>query len=287
MEGSVKEETGLLSFEDRSHSYSLFLPQRGTAHPRSALVFLHGFTRDHTRHKALAWRLCNALGIAVLLPDLPSLLGPSLIGYGESSRDACVRGAVHAASWLAGRLAAELPREAAPSDAGVVSLVLGGYSAGGAVAFEAARDLQAQGQLQPAGLLLIDAVPWTRTKLAAKELADMPGGVLLLESEPSSFNMHGAFQLQVISELRRVAQRPESLRVLTVAGSNHLDAENAGCQRSQEDGEEAARRQNYQGWLSLSGWLIGRSIPERQEAFYAAAVEFLAEATGSPSALRG
>ncbi|CAK9049474.1 Hypothetical protein SCF082_LOCUS27420 [Durusdinium trenchii] len=264
---SVVEELGELPFEGSSYSFNFLLPSDWTGvdsgAPRLALLFLHGFTRDRLQHRAMAARLAH-LNMAVLLPDLPSLLRPSFVGYMEESRSKCVRFACVAARWLAGRVG------------GYVPLALGGFSAGGAVALEAAVNLQEQVILD--ALILVDAVPWPRTCDVAGRL--QVRRVMLAESEPSSFNMYNAFRLQVIPKMMRppspaspsevsACKSPE-VKILRVAGSNHIDAENAGCEETKVAGDE---RQNYNGWFTR--WIVGRPNTACQEAFYQLVAAFL------------
>jgi len=114
-------------------------------------------------------------------------------------------------------------------------VMLGGFSAGGAVAFEASVELQRLGEA-PHALALLDAVPWPRTTEAARHLHEpLRGGTLLLESEPSAYNHSLAFRKEVLSALPEwKAGQPT---VMAVPGSNHIDVEDADAKDNEPWGK--------------------------------------------------
>eukprot|EP00933_Yihiella_yeosuensis_P020929 TRINITY_DN16695_c3_g1_i2.p1 TRINITY_DN16695_c3_g1~~TRINITY_DN16695_c3_g1_i2.p1 ORF type:complete len:333 (+),score=58.73 TRINITY_DN16695_c3_g1_i2:82-999(+) len=270
---SVVEEDSVAEFiEGNPRGFNLFTPSRKEAIPKRAILFLHGFTRDRTRHRALAARLAAGLNASVLVPDLPSLFWRSLLGA-EKAQSHCIREAVAAAGWLVNRLKTSKESNERSETNEAVTLIIGGYSAGGAIAFEAARDLQQTG-IAPHALLLIDAVPWPRTKKVAQSIATLPGGILLLQSESSNFNLTGAFRKDVLEEYP-LDTIPEARRhippAILVCGSNHLDAENAGSGQPNDDD-----RQNSNSLLLRL--MIGKPQIQHQETYYALSVAWLQDA---------
>lgn len=252
----VRVEEGALDIEGARRPYSLFLPPGG-CRGRPALLFLHGFSRGKSKHRGLARRLASR-GLVVLTPDLAPLLRPALLGAAESGRERCVREAVAFARWLA-------------ADVTDGKIALAGFSAGGAVAFEAAVELQSSG-LPPVAVLLLDAVPWSRTVAAAPRFAAPPCGVLLMETEASSFNLYRGFRKEVLPQLPE--WRRQGVLLVSVPGSRHIDAEAAGrvCDDrlawEEEDGSASGARD----------WFVGRLIWGEAQPEFAVSFQTLAEA---------
>ncbi len=186
-------------------AYDLYVPRAAAslpAPPWPAVVLAHGFARGRERHANTA-RFLAERGVVVLAADLFSLLG------GERAREANVAGTRGHVEWLR-------TRGATPGDPlfGLVDperMALAGFSAGGAVAFEAAAT-----GARVRALVLLDAVPWKRTIAAARQ---MPATRLLsLRSEPSGCNAQGS-----VREL--LASLPFESDDVRIAGASHCDAE--------------------------------------------------------------
>jgi pimeloyl-ACP methyl ester carboxylesterase len=112
-------------------------------------------------------------------------------------------------------------RSSSPTDsiAGLVDggrIGLAGHSAGGAVSLEAAAALTESGRPLEA-LLLLDAVPWSRTARVASDL--LPLDFASLRSEPSSCNAFAS----VVPLLPELRFPNEDVRIL---GATHCDPEN-------------------------------------------------------------
>lgn len=164
-------------------AYELFIPQTDAAFlppPWPAVVLRHGFARDLTRQRENAMYLAQR-GIVVLTPDMASLFG------GEVAQLGCIEDAVADVAWLA-------ERSVTPGDS-LVGLMdparigLAGHSAGGAVSFEAAIDLQ-KTTTPAAAVCLLDAVPWDRTIARAPAFPNIP--FASWRSEPESCNAEGS-----------------------------------------------------------------------------------------------
>eukprot|EP00931_Biecheleriopsis_adriatica_P063398 TRINITY_DN38387_c0_g1_i1.p1 TRINITY_DN38387_c0_g1~~TRINITY_DN38387_c0_g1_i1.p1 ORF type:complete len:1234 (-),score=282.91 TRINITY_DN38387_c0_g1_i1:19-3720(-) len=219
--GSVHEEDGELSVDGRPIKYTLFSPaagDSGSRGPKPAVLFIHGLGGNRQKHSRLARRLCSSLGALVMVPDVVPISSPLTV-----KEEAAINEAVAHAEWLSRR-----------DDVDDSGIVLSGFSAGGATALEAAAELQGKG-LQPAALLLLDPVPWKRTSQAAGKVEPLPGGILVLQSEPSPFNNQGSFLrsiLPLLAERQRLQLKlggVGDLRMLTVIDAKHVDAENAGA----------------------------------------------------------
>lgn len=185
-------------------AYDLYVPRPAAGlspPPWPGVALAHGFARGRHRHAATARHLAER-GFVVLVADLAGLLG------GERAREAIVAGTRGHVEWLRARAAT-------PGDPlfGLVDperLALAGFSAGGAVAFEAAA------QARVRAVVLLDAVPWKRTIAAARA---MPATRLLsLRSEPSACNGKGT-----VREL--LAGLPFGSEDVRIAGATHCDAE--------------------------------------------------------------
>ena len=150
----VQVETGPRQTSRRDRvGYDLYLPVTGPDSPRAAgrpvppwpaLVLCHGFARDKRFHATAARHLAER-GIAVLVPNLVSLLG------GDAARQANVENTRDHLAWLAAR--ARRPSDPIHGLVDPDRLALAGFSAGGAVTFEAAVS-------EPAvrALVLLDAL---------------------------------------------------------------------------------------------------------------------------------
>lgn len=210
-------------------AYDLYVPRAAAslpAPPWPAVVLAHGFARGRERHASTA-RFLAERGVVVLAADLVSLLG------GERAREANVAGTRGHVEWLR-------TRAATPGDPlfGLVDperVALAGFSAGGAVAFEAAAT-----GARVRALVLLDAVPWKRTIAAARA---MPATRLLsLRSEPSGCNAQGS-----VREL--LASLPFESDDIRIAGATHCDAEDPTdgtcrlfCGGTSEEARAAYRR---------------------------------------------
>jgi hypothetical protein len=141
------------------------------------VVLNHGFARDKRSHAQNA-RFLAERGLVTLVPNLVSLLG------GEPAQLRNVANTVDHVAWLRAR-------GATPGDPlfGLVDPLrvgLAGHSAGGAVAFEAAWELERDPGTPASALVLLDAVPWARTLARAPELG--PTFAVSLRAEPSACN---------------------------------------------------------------------------------------------------
>jgi pimeloyl-ACP methyl ester carboxylesterase len=193
-------------------AYDLYVPQAAAGlpvPPWPAVVLDHGFARSKDRHSTTA-RFLAERGIAVLVANLVSLLG------GESAQLANVTNTRDHLVWLKAR-------SAALGDPlfGLVDperIALAGHSAGGAVVFEAAA-----GEARVRAVILLDAVPWPRTIVAAGGMTDMR--LLSLRSEPSACNAQGSVK-------RLLANLSFASDDVRIVGGTHCDAEdptNGSC----------------------------------------------------------
>jgi dienelactone hydrolase len=211
--------------------YALYVPRAGAGRPAPpwpAVVLAHGFARSGRFHETTARYLAER-GLVVLVPDLVGLLG------GEPARQANVSGLRDDVAWLRAR-------SARPGDglSGLVDpgrIALAGFSAGGALAFEAACGAPVR------AVVLLDAVPWKRTFEAAPKL---PGTRLLsLRSEPSACNSGGSVR-------RLLASLGFASDDVRIVGGTHCDAEDPTdslcrtfCGGTSEPARSAYRRLFY------------------------------------------
>lgn len=221
---SVREETGEIEVGGQRCEFAVFSPTADgpgeTSVRRPALLFVHGLAGNRHRHGGFARQICETLGVVVMLPDVVPIKSPITVKEEEA-----IRQTVALVQWL-------LRRDDVNSEA----IVLGGFSTGGAVALEVAADLQSNG-VRPFALALMDPVPWKRTAAAAERLATLTGGILALQSEPSQFTRQGAFLAEILPVLEKNHQlqlKPGPVgvghvRMLTVTGAKHIDAESAGA----------------------------------------------------------
>lgn len=212
-------------------AYALYVPRAASGRPAPpwpAVVLAHGFGRSGKAHAATSRDLAER-GIVVLVPELVSLLG------GDSARQANVAGLRDDVAWLRAR-------SARPGDelSGLVDparIALAGFSAGGALAFEAAAGTAVR------AVVLLDAVPWKRTLEAAPGL---PATRLLsLRSEPSACNSRGSVR-RLLASLRFGS---DDVRIV---GGTHCDAEDptdwlcrAACGGTSGPARSAYRRLLY------------------------------------------
>ena len=165
-------------------AYDLYVPNaRSTA--LAGIVLLHGFAADRRSVAGHAARLAGAGVAAVLTPDMSSLMS----GGGEVARSRNIAQAADQALWLA----------TLPQLVGGPGVALAGHSAGGAVVFEAAAALAAQGAA-PRGVVLLDGVPWERTAAAAAAWPAAQVPLLAIRGASDSWNMNGKLR-SVLSAL--------------------------------------------------------------------------------------
>jgi pimeloyl-ACP methyl ester carboxylesterase len=191
-------------------AYSLFMPQpseSSAAPPYPAVVISHGLARSKRFHADTACALAER-GIVVLTPDRISLLG------GEEAQLRNVENLVDHLRWLRSRTVNEDDPLFGQLDSERVGLV--GHSAGGAVSLEAAVELDEAGEGVHA-LMLLDAVPWTRTVERAGELHELL--FASVRSEPTACNAEGAIR-DVLARL------PFATEDILVVGGSHCDPEN-------------------------------------------------------------
>jgi pimeloyl-ACP methyl ester carboxylesterase len=189
--------------------YLLFVPKpaSGLAEaPFPAVILTHGFARDYGRHIDTALFLASR-GIAVMTPNMVSLLG--LVPAQRRN----IRNTADHVRWLAAR-------SSDPVDPlyGLIDkdrIALAGHSAGGAVSFEAALQLQDDGR-PAAALILLDAVPYPRTVRKSDRLHPLP--LLSLRAEPAACNAFASVS-SLIDELSFAAED------LLVVGATHCDPE--------------------------------------------------------------
>jgi len=222
---TITTEEGRLNVRGRNRKYNIFVPTLASVgEPVPALIFFYGVTRSRHKHRELAMRLCRSLNLVVLTPDSPALFLPSLLCQLEKAQARCVADAVFFAKWLRDQ-----------PFVNPAALLVGGFSAGGAIAFGATLDLQHDGT-PPLGLLLLDAVPWPRTVLEASKLKPLNGGCLLVESEASANNKQLAFRHEVLATLPSEWCWPGGsgdvatgkVSAIRVLGSSHVDVEDGG-----------------------------------------------------------
>jgi pimeloyl-ACP methyl ester carboxylesterase len=191
-------------------AYDLFVPVASEQPPQPpwpAVVLNHGFARSKETQYNNALYMAQR-GIVVLTPNQVSLL------TGKQGQLRNIANTVDHVQWLNDRTADPSDPLAGQIDSNRIGLA--GHSAGGAISFEAAIDLQNTGKT-PAALVLLDAVPWNRTLARAGELVQLP--MSSLRSEPSSCNSNGA----VLDLLNGLAFPVED--VLIIDGT-HCDPEN-------------------------------------------------------------
>jgi dienelactone hydrolase len=190
--------------------YSLFMPQPDetlAAPPYPAIVLSHGFARHKRFHRNTACALAER-GIVVLTPNLTSLLG------GVCAQLRNIENSADHVRWLRSRAADENDPLSGLLDPDRIGLV--GHSAGGAISFEAAIELANAGEAVGA-VVLMDAVPWTRTVERANELREV--AFVSMRSEPAPCNSHG----KILEMLAGLSFRTEDILIV---GATHCDPEN-------------------------------------------------------------
>lgn len=193
-------------------AYTLFIPEESgslSPPPWPAVVLMHGFARSRDFHRNNALYMAQR-GLIVLTPNASSLLG------GEAARARNAANLVDHVRWL--RLRAATPGDPLYGRLDPNRMALAGHSAGGALAFEAAVDLQATGT-PVAALLLLDAVPWERTLARAPQFSNSATAIASLRCEPSACNRDG-------DVLRLLATLATPVEDVLVVGATHCDAEN-------------------------------------------------------------
>jgi dienelactone hydrolase len=191
--------------------YDLFLPEQPGARPLA--VVCHGFQSSRKHMARLAEEL-QAQGWVVLVPDLSSLMGlrqSTLAALREHAVANVVaqtawvieRGSARGADALAGRV-----------DAKRVALV--GHSAGGAIVTEVACRMADRLR----ALLLLDAVPWTRTLRALEACPELATrvAVCVARAPPSGLNADG-LGLHILARL----ESPAGVRDVLLCKAKHGD----------------------------------------------------------------
>lgn len=183
--------------------YELYVPETPPG-ARPTVVLTHGFARSLRFHRNNA-RYFAEHGLLVLIPNLDSRFAPARARNVETTADH-VR-------WLVAR--GTTPGDPLEGRVDPSRIGLAGHSAGGAVSFEAALAL-ASSETPVEALLLLDGVPYLRTRAAASALPAMD--FLSLTSDPSPCNAFDA-----VHALEAKLDFPaESVHVL---GATHCDPE--------------------------------------------------------------
>ena len=208
--------------------YDLYQPASGPQQPLPAFVLVHGFAGKRAHLAGHAMRLAAA-GAVALLPDMSPLMQG---GSREAAQRRNVEALADHAEWLLGLPLAGGGGGASPGlrlvDA--ARLVLGGHSAGGAVAFEACGVLSRRrgddsGRAVPVLCVLLDGVPWPRTTLEAPRFPLSQTAIVSLRSEPSAWNMN----CEVLKALAAVASAADAAAAgarlvdVLIRGSRHAD----------------------------------------------------------------
>jgi pimeloyl-ACP methyl ester carboxylesterase len=254
---SVERGERLTGAGDRLR-YAIYVPEAESTLPPPpwpCVVLLHGFQRDIGKHAYTAEYLAQR-GFVVMTPALSSFF------TGDSPQTRNVANAVEHVAWLRSR--ANVPGDSLHGVLDPERVALAGHSAGGAIAFEAAVDMQAAGE-PVAAMFLLDVVPWERTVARAPELARLP--IAAPRSEPSDCNRwDGA------AALRAALSFP--IDDLRIVGATHCDAENptdflcaAVCEGSSK-AAQATYRDLFYLFLAerLSGPLFGNEARDYETA---------------------
>lgn len=187
-------------------AYRLYVPQSPSAGLEAplfpAVVLTHGYGRGNENHEVNARHLAER-GIVVLTPSNAALLSLS-----------AVSNTLDHVAWL--RRRAQTPGDALQGLVDPGRIALAGHSAGGAVSFESAVQGQKRG-IGVAALLLLDAVPWSRTYFSASGLQALP--FASLRAEPGACNSFA----EVLKLQRGLAFATSDVRVVA---ATHCDQEN-------------------------------------------------------------
>lgn len=197
--------------------YDLFLPACSSSGFCAGLLLLHGFAGKRAHLAGHAARLART-GCVVLLPDMSSLF----YGPREAAQLRNVYALADHAEWLISQRCADGRQLVDPT-----RLVLGGHSAGGAVAFEACSELDRRGgAARAAACVLLDGVPWPRTTREAGGFPLERTLVVSLRSEPSAWNMYGEVRKALAAAVRGSSSchLDERLIDVKILGSKHADA---------------------------------------------------------------
>eukprot|EP00667_Euglena_gracilis_P019978 EG_transcript_21519 len=185
--------------------YQLLYPRAPS--PIGTVVLVHGFSRDRTAHLQTAHDVASQ-GLVAFAADMVTLL------WGSSSQIRNIDGVMDHVRWLIRR--GQTPGDALFRLVDPLRIVLVGHSAGGAVCLEAAWRLQAA-NVPPAGLVLLDAVPWPRTlEEVPPRLQPLP--LCSVRCEPSAWNLKN-----IVLRLQQRLAFPST--DLFVVGASHVDPE--------------------------------------------------------------
>jgi len=158
--------------DGHSIPFDIFSPvsENDSADLLPCVLLLHGFALNRVSLRRHAIRLAE-MGTITFSPDMISLLG------GECQQEKNIKLVVSHVEWM---------RTFEGIDP--TKIVLVGHSAGGAVALEACIELGARGN-PVLGLVLLDAVPWSRTTNQATAFPVQTYFASLI-SAPSAWNNH-------------------------------------------------------------------------------------------------
>lgn len=216
--------------------YDLYIPKAAPGQPPApwpAVVLTHGFGRTKA-NMANDARYLAQRGFVVMTPNMVNL-------FTEASQVRNIANTAEHVAWLI--LRARTPGDALSGLVDPARISLAGFSAGGAVTFEAAIEARAA-NLPVLAVVLLDAVPWSRTVQRAAQFPTLP--MSALRAEPSACNAQGAL-------LTLLQQIPRPSLDVRVVNSSHCDAENPSdflC-RLFCNGLQADRSAVYQRLLHL------------------------------------
>ena len=238
-----------------SIAYRLFIPIPHPGLPPPpwpAVVLTHGFGRTRKYHSRNASYMARR-GLTVLTPDMTSLT------LGRPAQLRNISNTVDHMVWLKTR--SESDQDGLKGLIDPLRIGLAGHSAGGAIAFEATLQGQAQG-IPVAALCLLDAVPWARTLDKASGL--MPLAFASLRSEETPCN----FQGEILTLLDRLIFPCEDVQIV---GAKHCDVENPTngacrvlCGGSSKEGQRLYQRLTYLFFQDALGII---SIEEKQDTY--------------------
>ena len=192
--------------------YDLYVPEFAPglpAPPYPAVILTHGFARNRKNMAGNAWYMAER-GIITMTPDMTNLIYP----FPKQARQRNILILQDHAAWLSRR--AETPGDSLYGILDPHRIALAGYSAGGAISFEAAINMQNEGP-NIAALCLLDAVPYNQTVELAPTLKELP--FCSLRSDPSACNKNG-YVLELLANLSFPVQD------VHILGATHCDVEN-------------------------------------------------------------